>query len=66
MLIFLNMMNSQSDKTGILDVLEITFLQPKYGGQPLTDFLNIFLWILPFVGGITTTFLRKGKKAKFI
>ena len=61
MLIFLNMMNSQSDKTGILDVLEITFLQPKHGGQPLTDFLNIFLWILPFVGGITTTFLRKAK-----
>ena len=42
MLIFLNMMNSQSDKTGILDVLEITFLQPKHGGQPLTDFLISF------------------------
>ena len=43
MLIFLNMMNSQSDKAGISDILEI-FSVLNHGEQ---HFKKIFVWILP-------------------
>ena len=43
------MMYSQSDQTGILDVIETKKI-----------FLKI-LWILHFHGGITVSFLRKVK-----
>ena len=46
MLIFVNMTNSQSDETSILD----------------KHFLKFFPWILHFDGGFTVTFLRKQKK----
>ena len=61
MLIFLETMYSQSNQTGILDVLEIK----NFAAQPwwvvLKDFFLI-LSILHLGGGITVTFLRKEKK----
>ena len=54
MLIFMNMMTSQSDERSILDVVEI-----------LKPFKEIFFpWIYHFDGGFTVTFLRKQTKKK--
>ena len=64
MLIFLNM-NSQSNETGIFDVLEIKIsaAQPWWAvGQRI--FSKFFLWILYFHGCISVTFLRKQKNVK--
>ena len=57
MLIFFNMVSSQSDETGILDILEIEFFAKKKK--------KIFLWIYTLVM-VTVTFLRKDKKIKVI
>ena len=51
--IFMNLMNSQSDETSILDA---EILKPFK-----ESFLKFFLWILHFGGG---NFLEKTKKTK--
>ena len=56
-------MYSQSNQTGILDVLEIKNFATQLWWAVLKDFFLI-LSILHFGGGITVTFLRKEKKAK--
>ena len=62
-LIFLKMMYSQSNQTGILDVLEIKNVAAQLWWAALKDFFLI-LSILHFGGDITVTFLRKKKKSK--
>ena len=62
-LIFLEMMYSQSNQTGILDVLDIKNVAAQLWWAALKDFFLI-LSILHFGGDITVTFLRKEKKAK--
>ena len=55
------MVSSQSDETGILDILEIEFFEKKNN----FFFKKIFLWIYTLVM-VTVTFLRKDEKIKVI
>ena len=63
MFIFLKMIYSQNDETGVieLDGLKIRIF---FAGQPWCIFLKFFPWILwvLFYGGIAVTFLKQKLK----
>lgn len=57
MFIVLKIIYSQNDETGLLEVVGMKFFYMLNHGRQ-AFFFKFFLWILPFGGGITWSFLK--------